>query len=586
MWVASVIIRRVLATAVAVLLLAAGLTVYLIGPASGGDLLRSDPPLPRTDYPIPPGSVFVSPTGADSAAGTRSAPLRTLTAAVRAADPDDTVVLREGTYRERVGMIRKRLTIQPYPGERVWFKGSRIIRDWQPAGRQWQHTGWRPDLCDDCHHPDIVDDEHPLAGRPQMVFLDGRPLRQVGSRDAVGPGTFYADTERHAVLIGDDPDGRLVEVTADDHLLQFDGPAAAGSMLRGVGVAQYGSNQDYGARGAMVVVNAADVTVARSTFAHSASTGLAVFQPGGRVVDSTLVGNGLVGLLANRADGLRITGSRFAGNNAERFTLRGPAVGAAGAKITRTRRPYVADNRFTGNLATGWWCDLGCTDATVVRNVADGNLGHGLYYEVSSRAVLASNVLAGNRRFGVKVSSSDRVRLYHNTFTGNGTSIGLFNDPRDPGFDGYSSSLGLRWITEELVSVNNLFVQQRAGRPVIDSADYKPDTEGNPAFVVRSDGNGYLRGSAEVPLAVLVTGDGRARGFAGLPQLRSATGFERHGLSGRPRDVRFTDPGGGDYTLRPGSAGVRRGVPMPAEAAEALGVPADRHPDIGVQPPR
>ncbi|MGH3432044.1 MAG: right-handed parallel beta-helix repeat-containing protein [Thermocrispum sp.] len=569
------------AAVLCVLVLAAGMIVYLTGPPSHGAVPR-DPPLPRTAYPVPEGAVFASPRGTDSAAGTERDPLRTLTEAVRAADPGDTVVLRGGTYRESVGMIRKRLTIQPFPGERVWLKGSLPVREWEADGKVWQHTGWRDELCNDCYLPEIVDGDHPLAGRPQMVFLNGKPLRQVAARGQVRPGTFYAGGD--VVVIGDDPSDRSVEVTAYDHLLQFDGEAAAGSRLRGVGVAHYGSNQRYGAHGAMVVVNAPDVRVERATFRYSASTGLAVFQPGVRVSDSTFTTNGLVGLQANRADRLRVTGSRFDGNNAEHFAVSGEAVGAAGAKVTRTVRPYFADNVFTGNHATGWWCDLGCTHATVIHNRAVGNSGHGMHYEVSSRALIADTVFARNGGHGLKVSSADGVRLYHNTFTENrGGSLGLYNDPRLPSFDPYSESLGLSWLTADLVAVNNLLVQQRSSLPVVRSADYRDEPRGNPAFVTRADANGYLRagsgadGETTEPLAVLVIGDGKARSFRGLADLRRA-GFERHGLTGRPGAVRFA----ADYTLRPGSAGIDAGVRIPRDVAETLGITAERHPDLGV----
>ena len=563
----------VVASVLAALSCLTALVVYLgfsrgHGAADGGWL-------PRTAYPVPKDALFVSPRGDDSASGSKDAPLRTLKAAVRAAKAGQTIVLRAGTYREKVGLIGKRLTIQPYPNERVWFKGSLVVRDWEKAGKVWQHTGWRDELCNDCYLPDIIDEKYPLAGRPQMVFLDGKPLRQVATREEVGPGTFYVGDG--AVVIGDDPADRTVEVTAYDHLLQFD-KGSDGSQLRGVGIAHYGSNQRYGARGAMVVVNAPRVRVEKTTFRYSASTGLAVFQPGGRVVDSIFRDNGLVGLLANRADDLRVTGSRFEGNNAEHFATSGEAVGAAGAKVTRTQRPYFARNVFRGNYATGWWCDLGCTDATVISNRSVDNSGHGMFYEVSSAALIADNVLAGNRKHGLKIASSDRVRLYHNTITGEGAAaVGLFNDPRLPSFDWYSEAKGLTWLTSDLVAVNNLLIQRNPAAPVVQSADYRKNPAGNPAFVARANGNGYLRAASDEPLAVFVTGNGKAEPYPTLADLRQA-GFEKHGLTGNPGAVQLAD----DYTLQPGSVGIEAGLPIPADIAEALGVEVEQHPDLGI----
>lgn len=562
------------ASVVVALSCVAVLVVYLDRSHSHGST-AGDPLLPRTAYPIPDDALFVSPHGDDSASGGKNTPLRTVKAAVRAAHSGQTIVLRAGTYREKVGMIGKRLTIQPYPHERVWFKGSVVVRDWEAVGEVWQHTGWRDELCNDCYLPEIIDPEYPLAGRPQMVFVDGKPLRQVAERNQVRAGTFYVGDG--SVVIGDDPDGRTVEVTAYDHLLQFD-KGADGSRLRGVGVAHYGSNQRYGARGAMVTVNAPRVRVEKSTFRFSASTGLAVFQPDAQVVDSTFTGNGLVGLLANRADRLRVTDSRFDGNNAEHFATSGDAVGSAGAKVTRTDRPHFAGNIFIGNHATGWWCDLGCTNATVISNRAIDNAGHGMHYEVSSAAVIADNVLVDNARHGLKISSSDRVRLFHNLLTGDrAAALGLYNDPRLPSFDWYSEAKGLSWLTEKLVAVNNLLIQRSSGSPVIVSEDHREKPRGNPAFVTRADGNGYLRAPSGEPLAVFVEGNGKEHAFAKLADLREA-GFERHGLTGAPSAVDLTD----DYALKPGSLGIDAGRPIPQEIADLLGIIAEQRPNLGI----
>ncbi|SNR52081.1 Right handed beta helix region [Haloechinothrix alba] len=583
----------------ALLILLVSLAAVLVLQMSNGSPVRSgtepageryqEPPLAGTDAPVPDGALLVATDGADDNPGTADAPLRTLGAAIDRAEPGATIVLRDGVYRESVGMVRKRLTIRAYPGERVWFRGSTPVDDWTGNGQYWEHTGWVPDFCRDCFVPEIIDPEHPLAGRPDMVFVNGAPLRQVSGRDEVEPGTFFVDTDDPAVVIGDDPTGKLVEVATHDHLLQFDGPGAAGSTILGIGVAQYASRQDYGARSAMVVVNAPDVTVDSAAFVSSASTGLAVFQPGAIVTGTRLGDNGLVGLLANRADGLVMTGNTVTGNNLRRFTLSGEAIGAAGTKITRTARPHIARNTFTGNLATGWWCDLGCTDATVVHNVSADNLRHGLYYEVSSRALIASNALEGNGGAGLKISSSDDIGVYHNTFAGNELSTGIYNDPRSPESDPYSAGLGLTWVTENVRLVNNYITQRVDDRPIIDAVDGKDDPAGNPPFVSEADGNAYLWSSSDEPghLLTLVMGDGERSDFTSLAELRETTGFER---SGSEHELAasllspFVDPGNGDFSLRADAPGRRAGVPIPHDVAAELGIAGGDTPVIGVLP--
>jgi poly(beta-D-mannuronate) C5 epimerase len=107
--------------------------MVLTGDTPGGGTGGPAPPLPLsiTGYPVPPGALFVATDGADSAAGTRRAPLRTVAAAVKRARQGATIVVRAGTYRETVGRVSKRITLQPYPGERVWLKGSVVVSGWK-----------------------------------------------------------------------------------------------------------------------------------------------------------------------------------------------------------------------------------------------------------------------------------------------------------------------------------------------------------------------------------------------------------------------------------------------------------------------
>ncbi|HJP74281.1 MAG TPA: right-handed parallel beta-helix repeat-containing protein [Pseudonocardiaceae bacterium] len=558
-----------------------GTGIAIDDPAPQRHVDAHDVPLATTAYPVPDGALFVAPNGSDQAEGTLTKPLATLAAAIAKAPSGGTVVLRGGTYRQTVtGNVTRPITIQPYPGERVWFKGTVVVTGWTKTGDTWQHSNWTKTFCHDCYTKGIIDPNYPFAGWPDMVFADDSPLRQVGSAADVVPGTFYVDEAGHNLVLGDNPAGKTIEATAFDRLLQLD-PGAAGSVIRGIGVEEYASNQDYGSHGAMVVDNAPGVTLAEDTFAFSASSGVAIFQPNSTVTGSTMIDNGLVGLVANRADGLRLTKNTVSANNQQHFALSGDAIGAGGAKITRTKSPYVADNYFTGNLGTGWWCDLGCTNATVVRNVATGNQVHGLFYEVSSTALIASNVVADNQGDGIKLSSADHVRVYDNTFADNGTALGIFNDPRDPSTDPYSQQLGLSWVTTGTELVNNYYADPDAQDPIIISADYKSGPHAGP-FVTTSDGNAYQRPNSDSALLSWVTAPGQIRNYPSLEAFRTGTGNDKHGLAGDLATVPFVDPNQQNYLLNTGALGISAGLPIPADVAAAIGIPASAHPNIGV----
>jgi|EP01046_Picozoa_sp_COSAG06_P042502 hypothetical protein len=79
-------------------------------------------------FPAPAGSIYVSPTGSDSAAGTAAAPLKTIAAAVaKAKGAKATVVLKAGTYHTdtvQIGKEHSGLTIQNAAGEAVTVSGG------------------------------------------------------------------------------------------------------------------------------------------------------------------------------------------------------------------------------------------------------------------------------------------------------------------------------------------------------------------------------------------------------------------------------------------------------------------------------
>ncbi len=79
----------------------------------------------------------VSPSGSDANEGTSDAPVKTISKAAFHALAGDTVLIREGVYRERVSPAnpgindRRRITYMAVPDEEVWLKGSEIVKGWK-----------------------------------------------------------------------------------------------------------------------------------------------------------------------------------------------------------------------------------------------------------------------------------------------------------------------------------------------------------------------------------------------------------------------------------------------------------------------
>jgi hypothetical protein len=190
------------------------------------------PTIADTAYPIPTGALFVAPNGRDTNAGTQAAPFLTLTHAVAVAPSGATIVLRAGTYRERVPNIYRKVTIQPYPHEHVWLNGSVVVSGfgYHPSNGFWSHA-WTSTLCHTCYPASAIDPNYPAAGLPDQVFFDGTPLQQVSAPTALRAGEFYVDLTTHLLWVGSNPGGHVVESTPYDRAIDIYTAGAAGTAV-------------------------------------------------------------------------------------------------------------------------------------------------------------------------------------------------------------------------------------------------------------------------------------------------------------------------------------------------------------------
>jgi alpha-N-arabinofuranosidase len=89
------------------------------------------------DYALKYHTYHVSVDGNDANAGTKTSPLRTISAAANLAMPGDTVLVHAGIYREQITPPRggdsnaERIVYEAAPGEKVVIKGSEIIKGWK-----------------------------------------------------------------------------------------------------------------------------------------------------------------------------------------------------------------------------------------------------------------------------------------------------------------------------------------------------------------------------------------------------------------------------------------------------------------------
>jgi len=539
-----------------------GREVAAVDPADYGAV-----PLGETAYLVPVDARWVSPDGDDAGPGTAEQPWRTLGHAVVTAPGGSTVVLRGGTYPETVEVpATRRLTLQAAPGEAVWMSGSDEVTGWVAEGGAWVRPDFVSPFTAGSLDPSLVNATFPMAGDPDMAFLDDAPLRQVGTRAAVVPGTFFVDDLARALVIGDDPTGRRVEVAVRAEALNV---KSEGSLVRGIGFRHYATHIS---RLGAVKARAAGITFENDVFADNAAAGLSVMAPDASVLSSTATGNGQLGIHADGADRLVVRDTLLRGNNRERFAA---VASSGGIKITRSDGVALRDNLAEDNLAHGLWMDMGSDGGTIVRNVSRRNFASGIIIEMSLGEVVASNVSADNEA-GIIIAETSTVEIWNNTLVGNVRSVTVVDGRREP----QPVDITLR---------NNVLAPRDTGsRPSL-IVDDVTRTRSGADMRVTSDRNAYYRRStADAPyLAAWANYPSGKWVMRTLAEVQSKTGQERttritENIATNPY---VADAATGRYGLPAGSPLATAGVALPGGIAAVLGVPTGAPAPIGVLPP-
>jgi len=533
-----------------------------------------------TNYAVPSGAVYVR-AGASGGTGTAAAPYGSVQTAIDRSPSGAVLVLRGGTYHETVTVpAGKRVTIQPYPGEAVWFDGSEPMTGWKSSSSRWYVDGWTYDFDSS---PSFtkgaadgtadgwkwINSAYPMAAHPEQVWIDGIPQREVGSLSQVTAGTFYADTAADRLYLGTDPKGKDVRAATLTKAMSLRGE---GTVVRGVGIRGYATS--VWMMGS-VTVEAPKTTIENVEIYDSATTGLFVGAANATVRDVTLARNGLQGLGANYADGLVVDGLLAVENNSEHFN-QAPVSG--GLKITKSRGVSITDSAFLRNIGPGIWTDQSVYDLDVVRADIVDNAGHGAFLELSQRIDFVDNLVLRNAGNALKINNTGGVVLWNNTIVGGNRTLNIVQDTRSgndasvPGHDPRRPfpDPTMPWLIRD-ISVGNNIIAESSGNCVVCVEDYSKQYAASD-LNIRSDGNLIQRNSANNPTWIAVWSRGKANPnpyvFTTFAAYRSTTGQEQNSFTIEGRSVTTaTGKLQADLTTRVGSAALT----PPAAVAALLG---------------
>jgi Right handed beta helix region len=371
------------------------------------------------------------PYSSDDGPGSSAQPWKTLSHAAQTARPGDRVLIRGGTYRERVvvktsGTAQEPIRFEAAPGAQVVLTGADRLTRWRRVepGRPiyavaWPHRfiTWSPHMT----HPE--DEYHRLIGRCEQVAIDNYLLRQVLDPGQLAPGTFFVDTSNQVLKVWDaanrDPNKVLVEASVRQEILRLEGQYVEVRGLRfrfAANMAQHGAVVLAGAHDLLEDCVLEDMNSSGATFA----------APDQVVRRCVFRDNGQLGFGANGAHRLLFTGCRVENNNTKGFN-RGWEAG--GDKLVLCRDAVLEHSRFERNRGNGLWFDIGNEHCTVRQCLIADNDDSGIFYEISFGLQAQDNVIIGNgfahtagawgAQAGISLSSSPDCLIERNLIYGN-----------------------------------------------------------------------------------------------------------------------------------------------------------------------
>ena len=127
------------------------------------------------------------PAATDEGFGYVGRPFKTLTAALANVRSGETIILRDGTYRELLVPAVDGITIRSMKDEKVIFSGANVITYWFRQGQSWRAE---------------------LRSQPRQVLRDGQPFNDF---------TY----ERGTISVKSDPRLHLFETIVRDHAIDL-----------------------------------------------------------------------------------------------------------------------------------------------------------------------------------------------------------------------------------------------------------------------------------------------------------------------------------------------------------------------------
>jgi parallel beta-helix repeat protein len=396
------------------------------------DLLVTGPPAPST--PAADGSLSTGPSLAPDCSGVTIKPSDDAAQIVAAAPAGTTFCFASGLHRISEP-IRPKANQVLASDDGAVLTGSIRLTKWTPSNGDWTTTGVLPPAY--ARTGQCEDDKTNICYLREQVFLDGKHLTRVASRDKVAPGTFYGDYAANAVYLGDNPAGHDVEMSKTPVAIE---PGAGNVTVRGLTIEHFATPPQGGA-----VVLGLGWQVSANDIRWNHAVGAMLVNADGAVLEKNKIHhNGQLGVGQYSTLKGTISANEVSGNNTDGFWIADWESG--GIKTTWSNGGWVTGNLIKANRGVGLWSDAYDDSRTFSNNQIVDNAADGIRYEIGRNGVIEDNVISGNgfgtgrgsgRSLwdggGINVNTSSNVQVRDNVVANNVNGISIQSRTRGSG---------------------------------------------------------------------------------------------------------------------------------------------------------
>jgi len=415
------------------------------------------------------------PNASDSNPGTEVLPFKTIQRAANEVRAGAVVLVKEGTYRERVTLLNEgsglyeMITFATYPGHEVYIKGSDIYDTWMlDSGSIYKNDDYSAyKRTTPGYHVDLVFDYWDL------IVVDGQynTLQQVLTKGEMTAGTFYNDVDtspaRDDTLYvwlpdGSDPNNHTIECAIRPNCFWPDDIHMAYIRISGFKIREFSNGAQQGAIdtrfGSYWIIDNNEIS-------YCNGTGIQFSGYNNIMRDNKLNDNGCNGAMSSfeaenwaTPQNLLVENNEFMRNNWKGYPQ---TWAAAGYKLGWNTYSTFRNNTFVDNDGPGLWFDWCNYEVDIYDNYFDNNSFQALRLEVCQYMDVYNNVFMNTREEptifhrGAIYCMGDHNRIAHNLFYNNGNAIHLWNAgfPSQPTYDIPVTYYG----TEDNEIYNNIF---------------------------------------------------------------------------------------------------------------------------------